>query len=78
MGQTNDTALTALEVWRPDTQPFVNNDLPGCCSFSPMTFRYNGNSVPINWTANTYSGLNLSISYDHSSAGSYASYVTPN
>ena len=78
MGQTNDTALTALEVWRPDTQAFVNNDLPGCCSFVAMTFRYNGNSVPINWTANTYSGLNLSISYDHSSAGSYASYVTPN
>lgn len=79
LGPTNDQVCTTLEVWRTDNNPFVNNDLPGSGYFANMVFKYTGSTVPITWAPDLlYPNLNIGIYYDHTTAGSWTEFITPN
>ena len=77
-GVSSIRAVCSMEVWRTDTNPFVNNDLPGDVLFYPNSISYRGNAVSINWVDNSPNyGLDLDVSFA-SSPGSWVFMDTPN
>ena len=79
LGTTNIKACTALEVWRRDSDPFEDDDLPGDSRFRNMSFSYDGSRVDIDWDPYIPPyGLDLDVYYDSSVYGSWVYYDTPN
>jgi hypothetical protein len=77
-GVTNIRAGCTMEVWRTDSDPFVNDDLPGDVLFYPNSISYRGNAVSINWVDDSPDyGLNLDLSFA-SSPGAWVYIDTPN